>query len=66
MGLTKQDIKFSFINGVTELDPNYINTNPDPSIVSRIVDGKYDYWKSRKFRLSELGLHILTHITGHY
>jgi hypothetical protein len=58
--ITKQDIKFAFINGVIELDLNYLNANPDPSIVSRIVDGQYDYWNSRKFKLSELGLYMLS------
>jgi hypothetical protein len=59
-GLTRHDIRFAFVNGVIELDPNYLNANSDPSIVTRIVDGQYDFWTSRKFKLSELGLYMLS------
>lgn len=63
-GVTKQDIVFAFVNGVLEIDTRYINANPDPSVVSRIVDGRYDYWNSRKFVLSRLGLQLLDRIKG--
>ena len=58
-GLTKQDIQFAFVNGLVDLDMRYINAEPDPTTVSRIVNGKYDYWNSRKFVLSSLGLFLL-------
>ena len=58
-GLTKQDIQFAFAHGLIQIDMKYINAEPDPATVSRIVNGKYDYWNSRKFVLSNLGLYVL-------
>lgn len=63
-GLTKEDIRFSFVNGVTELDPRYAMAVPDQTIVSLLVDGKYDFWNRRKFRLSGLGLFLLGCLEG--
>ena len=60
LGVTKTDIYYAFVNGVIELDPIALSMPPTPEVVETIANGHYDYWNSRKFRLTEeLGLFVL-------
>ncbi len=58
-GTTKQDVRYCYINGVIEFDPQALASSPSPAVVEQLAQNYYDFWSNRKFRLTELGLYIL-------
>ncbi len=58
-GATKQEIRYCYLNGVIEFDPQALASTPSPEAVEQLVKNYYDFWSNRKFRLTELGLYIL-------
>lgn len=65
-GLTKQDIRYSYVNGIIEFDLAALLCCPTPSLIEEIVHSYYDFWNSRKFRLTRLGLYILDCLKQQY
>jgi hypothetical protein len=58
-GVTKQDVRYCYLNGIVEFDPQALASSPSPEVVEQLTQNYYDFWSNRKFRLTDLGLYIL-------